>query len=309
MDFKVTILGSNSATPTSNRFPTSQLVNVMQRYFLLDCGEGTQMQLRKFRQPFNRINHILISHLHGDHFFGLIGLLSTFSLLGRKGDLHIYAFGELQKLLQPQLDFINTETTYKIVWHPLSSKQAQKIYGDRTVEVYSFPLKHRIPCCGFLIKEKECPANIKKEMIELHNIPLKEIPQIKNGADFTMPNGDVIPNKHLTTPAPPVRSYAFCTDTRYEETIIPYIKGVDLLYHEATFGDDMEAMAQSGYHTTARQAAMLAKKARVKKLIIGHFSARYNDLSFLLDQGRTEFKETYLAKDGMTLDIERKKRQ
>ncbi|MCL3780464.1 ribonuclease Z [Prolixibacteraceae bacterium JC049] len=308
MNFDVTILGSNSALPTSNRFPTAQIVNLMQRYFLLDCGEGTQMQLRKYRIPFNRINHIMISHLHGDHYFGLIGLISTMNLLKRNGDLHIYAHSELPKLIAPQLEILKDELTFRIVWHPLSFKSPQKIYEDKTIEVHSFPVDHRVSCCGFLIKEKERFPHLRKEKIEFYNVPIKDRIRIKEeGADFITPEGKTIPNSYFIKPATPPRSYAFCTDTRYMEKIIPTIENCDLLYHEATFANDMQAMARQTYHATAREAAQIASKAKVGKLLIGHFSARYTNLNVLLNEAKEKFRNTELALEGNTFSIEIKK--
>ncbi|TKG95844.1 ribonuclease Z [Puteibacter caeruleilacunae] len=307
MNFDITILGNNSAMPTSNRFPTAQYVNVRQRHILLDCGEGTQMQLRKFRLPINKINHICITHLHGDHYFGLIGLISTLTLLKRKGDLHIYSHSELQTLLKPQLDYLKEDLTFRIVFHPINFKKPQLVWEDKAIEIISFPMKHRISCCGFKIIEKKRPDNIKKEMIKIHDIPLKEIPAIKSGADFTTETGRVIPNSRLVTAAPKPRSYVFCGDTAYTETILPTIEGCNLLYHEATFTEELAGMAKLTYHSTAKQAATIAAKANVDKLIIGHFSARYHSTTPILKEAQQHFKNTEEATEGKCFSIAIKK--
>ena len=303
MPFELTILGSSSALPTSERYPTAQVLNILGRFFLIDCGEGTQIQLRRQKIGFSKIKHIFISHLHGDHYFGLIGLISTLNLLGLKTDIHIYSPSELLNLLQPQLDSIKGEGKVNLIFHPLNFKKPQKIYSDKRVEVFSFPVKHSIPTSGFLFKEIQKQANIKKEAIQKFNIPIAKIKDIKAGFDFTTENGEVIPNKKLTTPPPKPRSYAFCTDTAYHEPIIDIIKDVDLLYHEATFPEEMKDFARKTLHSTATDAAKIAKLANVKKLIIGHFSARYNDASLFESEARSIFENTVAAKDGKTYKV------
>ncbi len=298
MPFDLTILGSSSALPTSDRYPTAQVLNILGRFFLIDCGEGTQIQLRRQKIGFSKIKHIFISHLHGDHYFGLIGLISTLNLLGLKTDIHIYSPSELKNLIQPQLDFIKGEMKVNLIFHPLNFKKVQKIYSDKRVEVFSFPVKHSISTSGFLFKEIQKQPNIKKEAIQEYNIPIAKIKDIKAGADFTTESGKIIPNKKLTTPPPQPRSYAFCTDTAYHEPIIDIIKDVDLLYHEATFPEEMKDFAHKTLHSTATDAARIAKLANVKKLIIGHFSARYNDASLFEKEARTVFENTVAAKDG-----------
>ena len=303
MPFELTILGSSSALPTSERYPTAQVLNVLGRLFLIDCGEGTQIQLRRRKIGFNKINHIFISHLHGDHYFGLIGLISTMNLLGIKSDIHIYSPSELKNLIQAQLDFIKGQMNVKLIFHPLNFKKPQKIYSDKRVEVHSFPVKHSISTCGFLFKEIPKQPNIKKEAIEEYNIPIAQIKSIKAGNDFITEEGKIIPNKKLTTPPPHPRSYAFCTDTAFHEPIIEIIKEVDLLYHEATFLEELQVFATKTKHSTAREAATIAKLARVKKLIIGHFSARYNDATLFEKEAQTVFKNTVAAKEGKTYRV------
>lgn len=303
MPFELTILGSSSAVPTSDRYPTAQVLNIRGRFFLIDCGEGTQIQLRRQKISFSKIKHVFISHLHGDHYYGLIGLISTMNLLGIKSDLHIYSHSELKYLLQPQLDFIKGDMNVNVIFHPLNFKKPQNIYSDKRVEIYSFPVKHSISTCGFLFKEIKKESNIKKEAISKYNIPIAQIKAIKNGADFITDTGEAIPNKQLTLPPKKPRSYAFCTDTGYYEPIIEWIKGVNLLYHEATFPEEMKEFARKTLHSTAKDAARIAKSAKVKKLILGHFSTRYTDVSVFENEAREIFKDTTTAVDGKVYKI------
>ena len=298
MPFELTILGSNSALPTSDRYPTAQVLNILGRFFLIDCGEGTQIQLRRNKIGFAKIQHIFISHLHGDHYYGLIGLISTLNLLGLKTDIHIYAPSEIKYLLQPQLDFLKGDLNLKLIFHPLNFKKTQQIFIDKRVEVLSFPLKHSISTCGFLFRELPRLANIKKEMIKEYKIPIASIKEIKDGADFITAEGEVIPNEKLTNrPAEP-RSYAFCTDTAFHPPLIEVIKNVDLLYHEATFLESMRDFATKTMHSTAIDAANMAKLANAKKLLIGHFSARYNDIKLFETEAKTVFENTEAVKEG-----------
>jgi ribonuclease Z len=303
MPFEVTILGSSSATPTSDRYPTAQVINARGRYFLTDCGEGTQIQIRRQKIGFGKINQILISHLHGDHYYGLIGMISSFNLLGITNDIHIYSHSQLKELIQPQLDFLKKDLQFKIIFHPLNFKTPEKIFFDEKVEVYSFPLKHSIPCCGFLFKEREREYNIIKECISQYKIPVADIKKIKRGADFITGDGRIIPNNQLTIPPPPPRSYAFCSDTAYYPAIVNTIKNVDLLYHEATFTEELKDWAKNTLHSTALDAAKIAQAANAKKLILGHFSARYKDIDLFLQEAKTIFPETFAAVDGYTFKI------
>jgi ribonuclease Z len=301
--FEITILGTSSALPTISRYPTAHVLNVRERFFLIDCGEGTQMQLRKYGIKFTRINHILISHLHGDHYFGLIGLLSTFSLIGRQADLHIYSHSELPELLRPQLDQLMQESSFRIVWHPLNFKKEQIVIDTGYLRVLSFPLKHRIPCCGFLFQEKHEELNIRKEQIAAWQIPLRDIHLIKKGADFTSSEGKVVPNGDLTFPKFKARSYAFCTDTAFIPELQKILQNVDVLYHEATYDKKLEKQAENTFHTTSVQAAELAKLSRAGQLIIGHFSARYKSIDFLVEEAQTVFENTLPACEGMNIAI------
>ncbi len=301
--FELTILGCSSATPTSKRNPTSQLLNIHDKYFLIDCGEATQVQLRRFKLKFQRINHIFISHLHGDHYFGLMGLLSSMHLLGRKNELHLYCPAGLKEIIELQNKHSQTYLHYPIIYHLLGEGKNEIIFEDDNVSVETIPLNHRIPCNGFLFREKFRQQNISKEKIEEYNIPKSFIKSIKAGADYTLESGTVIPNKELTVSHMSPRSYAFCSDTCYDESIVPIIKNVDLLYHETTFMEDMKHRAKETFHTTTIQAGNIAKLAEVKQLLIGHFSARYNDLNPFLDEIKPVFENTLLALEGEVFEV------
>ena len=301
--FEVNILGCGSALPTTRHFSSSQVVNIREKLFMVDCGEGAQLQLRRSKLKFTRLNHIFISHLHGDHCFGLIGLISTFGLLGRTASLHIYAHEELERLLAPQLEFFCKGMTYDVVFHAINPNQAQVIYDDRSVSVSTIPLRHRIPTCGFLFQEKPTPNHIIRDMVDFYQIPVFELNRIKNGEDYLTPDGTLVPNHRLTTPSAPPRSYAYCSDTICHKQIIPQIKGVDLLFHEGTFSQGDLVRAQETFHTTATQAAEIAREAAVKQLIIGHFSARYEDEQLLLQEAKSVFPNTLLAKENMRITL------
>jgi len=306
--FELTILGTSSALPTSNRYPTAQVLNVLGRFFLIDCGEGTQTQMRKFKIGFSKINHIFITHLHGDHIFGLIGLISTMVLLGRKNDLHIYAHSDLQKYLSAQLNFLySVDIPYRIVYHPLNFKNEQVIYKDSKVKIYSFPLTHRIPTCGFRFEEKAALPNLKKQKIEQYQIPIRERQRIKEGGDFITDDGKRIPHSELTTYRFKARSFAFCSDTRLDESYIESVRNVDLLYHEATFADDNHELATTTYHSTGKDAATVALRTQVGKLLIGHFSARYKDHQPILEEALKIFPETKAIMEGDVIAVEKKK--
>ena len=257
--FSVTILGSSSALPTSHRFPTAQVVRLNEQLYLIDCGEGTQIQLRRFGFKMGRINHIFISHLHGDHIFGLPGLISTLSLYGKKGELHIYAHSDLPQMMEGMMKFMNEETELKVTYHPLNFRRSAVVFEDKKIRVTSFPLKHRISCCGFLFQELPSDLPLDKMALEKYDIPVSERHHIKSGADLILPDGSVVPNTELTLPAKPPRTYAFCTDTIFRKETIQMVEGADLLYHEATFAADLSGLAKKTYHTTSVQAADLAK--------------------------------------------------
>lgn len=299
----LTILGCGSALPTRNNFPTSLLLELREKQFLIDCGEGTQIRMRQMGIKSTRLGHIFISHLHGDHCFGLIGLISSFGLLGRTSDLHIHAHPDLERILSPQIAYFCEGMPFKVIFHAINPKKHELIYEDRSLSVFSIPLKHRIPACGFLFEEKERDRNIIREMIDFYNIPTWKIPRIKKGEDFETEEGEIIPNNLLTKRGILPKRFAFCSDTAYNEKIIPYIEGVDCLYHEATFADDEQARAKTTKHSTAAQAAQIALKANVKKLIIGHLSARYSNQNILLKEAKEVFEATELGKDMTVYEI------
>ncbi len=305
MTFEVTILGSSSALPTSQRFPAAHVLNVHERLFLIDCGEGTQIQLRRYRLKLSRLHHIFISHLHGDHTLGLVGLISTLNLLGRKQPLTIHAHQELQPILEQNIKFFVNELQFKLIFQALDKKKNKTIYEDENITVEAVQLKHRIPSTGFIFREKPKLPNIKKHLIERYSIPLADIVKIKHGADYTTSTGMTIPNSELTYIASKPRSYAYCSDTKYFEKLADLVKNVDLLYHEATFGNDNEKMARTTGHSTATQAATIAREAGAKQLIIGHFSSRYKDADVLVNEARQIFTETYAAEDGITFSVKK----
>ena len=304
MIFEISILGSSSATPIYQRHPTAQIINIHERLFLVDCGEGTLIQMNRYRVKFHRINHIFISHLHGDHYLGLVGLLSTMHLQGRTTSLTIYCHEPLKEIVEMQLKYSETELRYKLHFHFLDTEKGTLIYSDESIEVRTIILNHRIPCTGFIFSEKEGPRKLIKEKLIQYQIPVDFYQQLKNGDDFCNSEGGVIPNFELTTAPRTIRKYAFCSDTCYDEKIIPDIQNIDLLYHEATFLSDKMARAKETFHSTAAQAALIAKKANAKRLIIGHFSARYKNLYPLLEEAREVFNETTLAIEGDSFNIE-----
>ena len=301
--FELHILGCGSALPTTRHFPTSQIVNVRDKLFMIDCGEGAQLQFRKSHLKFSRLNHIFISHLHGDHCFGLLGLISTLNLLGRTAELHIHSPKGLETLLTPMLDFFNRQMTYKVLFQEFDTKEPMLIYEDRSLTVTTIPLRHRMPCCGFLFAEKRRPNHIIREMVDFYQVPVYELNRIKNGADYVTPEGKTVSNNLLTRPSAPSRSYAYCSDTIYLPSIVEQIKGVDLLFHEATFANEDAPRAKETFHTTAAQAAEIARKAEVKKLLIGHFSARYEDENILLQEASAIFPDTQLAKETLCVSV------
>jgi len=301
--FEVTILGCSSASPTPDRHPSSQVVNINDKYILIDCGEGTQNQIFKYHIKFGRISKILISHLHGDHFLGLPGLLSTLSLNGRTEPLDIIGPPGLQQFLEYFCKV--SETHIKFPLHYIETKMdgIQNVYSSDKYDIYSFPIKHRIICTGFLIKTKKGLRKINKNVCESFNIPIIEYPSIKNGNDYITPEGNTITNAELTYDPQPEKTYAYVSDSIYDEDLVKYIKGIDLLYHESTFLHEMLERANETFHTTALQAGAIAKQAAVGKLIIGHFSARYKTLEPMIEEARTEFVNADLALEGLTFTV------
>lgn len=303
MVFKVIILGTNSAIPTVKRNPTAQLVNHNERFFLVDCAEGTQIQLRRYRIKMQRINHILISHLHGDHFFGLIGLISSMHLLGRKKELHLYAPAQLKPILDIQLQVSETELAYPLLFHPIDPAEHREIYEDDKLTISTLPMDHSIPTCGFIFREKQGKRRLKKKIIKTLDIPADQFLKIKEGADFTDSNGRVLKNEEITEQPAIPRTYVYCSDTAYCEAIIPFVEGADLLYHETTFMQDKAEVAAEKKHSTTLDAANIAKKSKVKKLLIGHYSTRYENVEDLLEESKTIFPNTIAAIDGKAHEV------
>ncbi|MFT3739621.1 MAG: ribonuclease Z [Breznakibacter sp.] len=303
MTFSVTILGSNSALPTSERYPAAQILSVSERFFLIDCGEGTQMQMRKYKIGFSKIDHVFISHLHGDHVFGLIGLISTLGLLRRKHPLYVYAHHDLERLYRPHLNYFCPDLPFDVHFVPLNLKMRQVIFEDKRITIESIPLKHRVSACGFIFSEKSSLPNIRKERIEEYGLSIAEIVKIKDGGDLMLENGQIVPNHELVVQPPRPRSYAYCSDTKYFKALANDVKGVDLLYHEATFTSENAQLAKKTTHSTAAQAAQTAKDAGVGMLVIGHFSSRYHELDVYLREAMPIFPNTRLAIEGKTFDI------
>jgi len=298
--FGVTILGNNSALPAYNRHPTAQVVTLNDQLFLIDCGEGTQMQMNLYKIRRSRINHIFISHLHGDHYFGLPGLITSYGLMSRTQDLHLYAPAVLKDILETILNVASTVLPYKLHFHALG--EASVLVDDRHFSVESFKVIHRIDCWGFIFREKRKPRKINPEAAAQYNVPLEFYELLKNGEDFIQ-NGQIISNELLTVPNKPAKSYAYCADTIYTESFIETVRNADLLYHETTFLLEDEAKAKETMHSTTEQAALIARHAAVGKLIVGHFSARYKDLNPVLQQSKQIFSNTALALEGETFSI------
>jgi ribonuclease Z len=307
MSFTLTVLGSSSALPTSTRFPTAQVLNVHERFFLIDCGEGTQIQLRRFSINMSKISHIFISHLHGDHIFGLFGLFSSYNLMGRKQDLHIYAHRDLAPTLDHFKAHFGVEMSYNIVHHPFTADRPTLIHEDKNLAVETIPLRHSVPVVGFIFREKKRLLNIRKEAIEKYNLGIRDIRKIKEGFDLVTAEGLSIANGELTFPPYQPRTYGFCTDTLCFSKLRNSLKDIDLLYFEATFADSEKKLAKITGHSTASQAATLAKECHVGKLLIGHFSTRYKSIIPLLSEARAIFPETYAVEDGEKYKVDQQR--
>ena len=297
-EFNINILGCGSALPTTRHLATSQIVDLRDKLYMIDCGEGTQVQMRRMRVRFGRLAHIFISHLHGDHCFGLPGLISTLGMLGRTGELVVHGPKEVETYLRPVMDLFCRGMEFEVRFNPVDTRSHSLVMEDRSLSVYSIPLKHRIPTCGYLFAEKPKEAHIIREMTDFYQVPVRCMKEIKQGQDYVTPEGEVVPNSRLTRPAAPPKRYAFCSDTAYNRSIIPIIEGADLLYHEATFAECDLARAKETFHSTARQAAEIARDAHVKRLVIGHYSARYEDLSELHREAEAVFPGTILGNEG-----------
>jgi ribonuclease Z len=302
MIFSVTFLGSGAAAPTSQRNPTAQALQVDECISLIDCAEGTQMQLRRYKIRFQQIKAIFISHLHGDHVFGLPGLLSSLSLLDHTEPIDIFGPPFMNDWLTGQLKYF-TPLGFPLQIHTLAAKEPERIYENKRMTVTCFPLKHRVPTWGYLFREKEKLLNIRKDMIDFYHIPLRDIPGIKAGADYKTEGGKLISNTQLTHPPIKLRSYAYCSDTVYMDNLSQAVQGVDLLYHEATYGNDGKARSKETFHSTAEDAARVALAANAGKLVIGHFSARYKDITPLVNEARCIFPNTEAAKDGKKCEL------
>ncbi len=304
--FEITILGCGAALPTPRHIGSAQMVNVREKLFMIDCAEGVQTAVRRSRLKFSHMNAIFLSHLHGDHCFGLMGLLSTLGLLGRTATLDVYGPCDLIRIFQPQIEYFCKESPYPIVLHEYDHRQSQVIHEDRSLQVINIPLSHGFPCCGFLFVEKQLPRHIRRDVIDAYCIPVSQINNLKAGLDWTSPDGEIIPNELLTTPPDPIRSYAYFSDTKPSSTAAQLVRnhmhelGTNLtaMYHEATFANEHTLMARKTNHSTASQAGQIAREAEASQLIIGHFSSRYKDEQTLLQEAKAEFADTTLASDG-----------
>jgi ribonuclease Z len=305
MSLRLTILGCHSATPRVNAHPTSQYLEINNNHFLIDCGEGTQRQMRKYKVGFSKINHIFISHLHGDHFYGLVGLLATYGILSREKEIHIYGPKGIKEVTLLQLKTSQSHAQYDIIFHELTSKESELIFEDDKVTVRTIPLKHRVYTNGYLFTEKEKPRKLNMLNISgYQEIDKADYLNIKAGKDVELSTGEIVKNSELTIAPPKTKSYAFCSDTSYKPTIIPIIKNADVLYHETTFLADREDLAIKTKHSTSLQAAQIAKDANVKKLIIGHYSSRYKDISLFKKEAETIFENVDLAVPGKVFNID-----
>lgn len=301
--FKIHILGCGSALPTLHHYASAQIVELRGKQFMIDCGEGTQMQLRRSRIRFTKLSAVFITHLHGDHCFGLIGMISTFGLLGRTAKLDVYAPAALEPMLQAQMQLFCHSFDFEVAFHAVDTSKQQVVYEDRSLTVESIPLDHRIPCCGYLFKEKATLPHIKRDMIDFYQIPTSQINNIKAGADWMTADGEVVANSRLVEAAEAPRSYAYCSDTRYIPTLHERIKGVTALYHESTYGEDNLQRAEKYFHSTARQAAMVARDAQAGQLLLGHFSSRYEDENVLLQEAKEVFENTYLCDEQKVFEL------
>lgn len=305
MSFNLTILGSGAALPTAMRATTAQYIECNNRHILIDCGEGTQSQIRKYGIKLQKITHILISHLHGDHFYGLPGLLSTMNLLGRNQGITVYGHPELEQLIKGMMEIGRNKLTFQINFIHLQYKDEQLIFEDRKIEISSFPLKHRIETCGFKIQEKPKEYQLDATAIKDSGLLIQHFPKLKKGQNIVLESGEKRNYEDYTLPPKPSRSYAFCSDTKPHETIIKSVQNVDLLYHEATFTEEHIERAKATFHSTAKQAAAVAKEANVRKLILGHFSSRYENSATHIEEAKLIFENTISAEDGMVVNLEK----
>lgn len=301
--FEVTVLGCGSALPSLRHNGSGQVVNVREKLFLVDCAEGTQVALRANHVHLNRMQTVFLSHLHGDHCFGLTGLISTMGLLGRTAPLHVYGPADTETVFRPQLDYFCKSMDYEVVFHGIDTSVPQVVYEDRSLTVSSLPLRHRVPCCGYLFREKPLLPHIRREAVERYAIPVWQINNIKAGADFVTAEGMVVPHSELVIEREAPRSYAYCSDTQFMPNLAPLLEGVTLLYHEATFAESEAALCEKVFHSTARQAAEMARLCHAQRLVIGHFSSRYEDESLLLSEAQSVFPDTILARERLVLTL------
>lgn len=301
--FQINILGCGSATPSVRHLPSCQIVDFRDSLYMIDCGEGAQLMMRRMKLKFSRLNHIFISHLHGDHCFGMLGLLSTLALHGKEGAVTIHIFKEGAELFKRMFDFFCRDISFEIKFNIIEPNATSVIYEDNAMTVTAFPLYHRIPCCGFIFREKPKLRHLKGDMVKFYNVPIKELHNIKNGADYITPEGKVIANARLTNDADPAVSYAYCSDTMYDNRVAEAVRGVDVIYHEATYDDAEQSKAVERGHSTAREAGRVAASAGASKLILGHFSKRYLSEAAHLAQAQEEFPNVIIANEGMKIDL------
>lgn len=300
--FQLNILGCGSAIPTARHNPSSQVLDIRDNLFMIDCGEGAQLMMRKMRLKYSRLNHIFISHLHGDHCLGLIGLLSSMALQGKTGSVTIHIFEDGARLFSEQLKFFCRDTPFEIKFNIIKPEKAI-ILETNAITVETFPLFHRVPCVGFLFKEKPKLRHLKGDMVKFYNIPIKELHGIKEGNDFVTDEGIIVPNSHLTTDPSPEMSYAYCSDTAFNPQVAEMVKGTNTIYHEATYTSEFAHLAAPRGHSTSAEAAQIAQMAEAKRLVLGHFSKRYRDESPIINEAKAIFPNTILANDGMQIDL------
>ena len=301
--FDVHILGCGSATPSLRHLPACQVVDFRDRLLMIDCGEGAQLSMRRQHLKFSRLTDVFISHLHGDHFLGLPGLLSTLALHQEGGTITVHIAEDGARLLKSIMDVLCRDTSFDLRYNIINPAKPSLVLDDKSLTVTAFPLNHRVPCCGFRFDEKPKMRHLRGEMVKYHNIPVFRLNAIKAGADYVTPDGKVVPNAALTTPADPSVSYAYCSDTAFDERIIDFVRGVDVLYYESTYGDDQAHKARPRGHSTSREAAEIARAAGVGRLILGHFSKSYNDETPLVEQARRIFPDTFAASEGMVINV------
>jgi len=300
---RITILGNNSAIPACGRHPTAQIVEIREQLLLVDCGEGTQMQMQRYGIRTRRIHHIFISHLHGDHYFGLIGLLTSMGLLGRTEPVHLYAPPKLEDIINIQLNAAATVLPYELRFIPIEDDDSKMLINTPYITVQCFPTEHRIPCHGFVFESKKGGRVLLPEACRTYEIPAAYYARLKEGADYMQKNGELVKNEWVTSDPPPPQKYAYCADTLFTESFLSHIAGADIMYHESTYLNDLAQRARERFHSTALEAAQLAQKAGVKRLLLGHFSSKYEDLSVFEQEARSIFPATEITQEGMSFEV------